>query len=115
MSVVGVKRPWDLWARSKGWEAGASPGSAALRCGQVEARSSVVPAQAADATIRKHGLHPGVFSLIQGARRDVGTGLVTHQLIKAVGFTGSRPAAVRSSISASPVPSPFPSSANWVR
>ncbi|MCC5964503.1 MAG: aldehyde dehydrogenase (NADP(+)) [Natronohydrobacter sp.] len=35
------------------------------------------------------GLHPGVFSLIQGGKRDVGEALVTHPLIKAVGFTGS--------------------------
>ncbi len=32
---------------------------------------------------------PGVFSLIQGGKRDVGTALVTHPLIRAVGFTGS--------------------------
>ncbi|WP_371229236.1 aldehyde dehydrogenase (NADP(+)) [Roseovarius sp. 2305UL8-3] len=31
----------------------------------------------------------GVFSLIQGGRRDVGEALVQHQLINAVGFTGS--------------------------
>lgn len=46
-------------------------------------------AQAIDAAIRAHGLHPGVFSLIQGGKRDVGTSLVTHPLIRAVGFTGS--------------------------
>ncbi|MBD9496165.1 aldehyde dehydrogenase (NADP(+)) [Ensifer sp. ENS01] len=51
--------------------------------------TSEVVAEAAHAAIRKQGLHPGVFSLIQGGRRDVGTGLVTHPLIKAVGFTGS--------------------------
>jgi alpha-ketoglutaric semialdehyde dehydrogenase len=41
------------------------------------------------AAIRKCGIHPGVFSLIQGGKRDVGTALVEHPLIKAVGFTGS--------------------------
>ncbi|MBB4103656.1 aldehyde dehydrogenase (NADP(+)) [Allorhizobium borbori] len=46
-------------------------------------------AEAVHAAIGKHKLHPGVFSLIQGGRRDVGTALVTHPLIKAVGFTGS--------------------------
>ena len=46
-------------------------------------------AQAIDAAVKKHGLHPGTFSLIQGGKRDVGTKLVTHPLIKAVGFTGS--------------------------
>ena len=39
--------------------------------------------------VAKCKLHPGVFSLVQGGRRDVGTALVTHPLIKAVGFTGS--------------------------
>ncbi|PZU24315.1 MAG: aldehyde dehydrogenase (NADP(+)) [Shinella sp.] len=46
-------------------------------------------AEAVHAAILKHKLHPGVFSLIQGGRRDVGTALVTHPLMKAVGFTGS--------------------------
>lgn len=32
----------------------------------------------------------GVFSVLYGSGRDVGTALVTHPLIQAVGFTGSR-------------------------
>ena len=49
-----------------------------------------IVARAIDAAIRIHGLHPGVFSLIQGGdSREVGAALVTHPLIKAVGFTGS--------------------------
>ncbi|MCO6384871.1 aldehyde dehydrogenase (NADP(+)) [Oceanicola sp. 502str15] len=48
-----------------------------------------IVAQAIDAAIKKCGIHPGVFSLIQGGKRDVGTALVEHPLIKAVGFTGS--------------------------
>jgi alpha-ketoglutaric semialdehyde dehydrogenase len=35
------------------------------------------------------GVDKGVFSLIQGGKRDVGTALVQHPRIKAVGFTGS--------------------------
>ena len=46
-------------------------------------------AEAIDAARKKCGLHPGVFSLIQGGNRAVGAALVTHPLIKAVGFTGS--------------------------
>lgn len=46
-------------------------------------------AEAIHAAIQKCGLHPGVFSLIQGGKRDVGTSLVQHPLIRAVGFTGS--------------------------
>lgn len=48
-----------------------------------------IVAQAIDAAIRACGLHAGVFSLIQGGRRDVGEALVQHPLIQAVGFTGS--------------------------
>ena len=48
-----------------------------------------IVAEAIHAAIKSCNLHPGVFSLIQGGRRDVGTALVTHPLIRAVGFTGS--------------------------
>ncbi len=48
-----------------------------------------IVAEAIHAAIGKTGVHPGVFSLIQGGKRDVGTALVEHPLIKAVGFTGS--------------------------
>ena len=48
-----------------------------------------IVAEAIHAAIQKCGLHAGVFSLIQGGKRDVGTALVQHPLIKAVGFTGS--------------------------
>lgn len=48
-----------------------------------------IVAQAIDAAIKALGLHPGVFSLVQGGKRDVGESLVQHPLIKAVGFTGS--------------------------
>ncbi len=46
-------------------------------------------AQAIDAAINATGVHPGVLSLVQGGKRDVGTRLVQHPLIRAVGFTGS--------------------------
>lgn len=48
-----------------------------------------IVAAAIDAAIRRTGVHPGVFSLIQGGSRRVGEALVMHPLIKAVGFTGS--------------------------
>lgn len=35
------------------------------------------------------GLPPGIFSLLHGVSHDLGLGLVTHPLTKAVGFTGS--------------------------
>ncbi len=46
-------------------------------------------AEAIKAAITKCGVDAGVFSLIQGGKRDVGTALVQHPLISAVGFTGS--------------------------
>jgi NADP-dependent aldehyde dehydrogenase len=48
-----------------------------------------IVAQAIESAVIACGLHPGVFSLIQGGRRDVGESLVQHPLIRAVGFTGS--------------------------
>ena len=48
-----------------------------------------IVAEAIHAAIARCGVHPGTFSLIQGGKRDVGTALVQHPLIKAVGFTGS--------------------------
>ena len=46
-------------------------------------------AQAIDAAIKATGVHPGVFSLVQGVSRELGAAVVQHPLIKAVGFTGS--------------------------
>ena len=48
-----------------------------------------IVAQAIDAAIRRCNIHPGVFSLVQGGMRETGQALVTHPLIRAVGFTGS--------------------------
>ena len=48
-----------------------------------------IVAEAIHAAIEKTDTHPGVFSLIQGGQRDVGTALVQHPKIRAVGFTGS--------------------------
>ncbi len=51
--------------------------------------TSDLVAQAVDAAVKACDLHPGVFSQIQGGNRAVGTALVQHPFIKAVGFTGS--------------------------
>ncbi|MFT5616350.1 MAG: alpha-ketoglutaric semialdehyde dehydrogenase [Granulosicoccus sp.] len=51
--------------------------------------TSDLVAQAIDAAIKTCGIHPGVFSLIQGGNRAVGVATVQHPLIRAVGFTGS--------------------------
>jgi len=52
--------------------------------------TSEIVAEAIDAALTELKLHPGIFSLVQGGNaRQVGTSLVQHPLIKAVGFTGS--------------------------
>lgn len=48
-----------------------------------------IVAEAIKAAIEETGMPKGVFSLIQGGSRGVGTALVQHPNIKAVGFTGS--------------------------
>ncbi|WP_299854475.1 aldehyde dehydrogenase (NADP(+)) [uncultured Roseobacter sp.] len=48
-----------------------------------------IVAEAIHAAIQKTCMPAGTFSLIQGGKRDVGTALVQHPLIRAVGFTGS--------------------------
>lgn len=68
-----------------------------------------IVAEAIHAAIEATGLHSGVFSLIQGGKRDVGTSLVQHPLIRAVGFTGSLGGgrALFDLCSARPEPIPF--------
>ena len=51
--------------------------------------TSEIVAQAIHAAIKACGIHPGVFSLIQGDGYFAGQALVKHALVKAVGFTGS--------------------------
>lgn len=48
-----------------------------------------VVAEAIHAAITRCGMPAGVFALIQGGGNAVGQALVTHPLIRAVGFTGS--------------------------
>ena len=51
--------------------------------------TSEIVGHAVQAARTRLGLHPGVFSLIQGGNREVGQALVQHPFVKAVGFTGS--------------------------
>ncbi|WP_099865834.1 aldehyde dehydrogenase (NADP(+)) [Pararhizobium haloflavum] len=46
-------------------------------------------AEAIDAAIRAEDMPPGVFSLIHGSTNALGEALVSHPLIRAIGFTGS--------------------------
>lgn len=66
-------------------------------------------AAAIDAAIKACGMPAGVFSLIQGGRRDTAEALVQNRYIKAVGFTGSLGAgrALFNLCAARPEPIPF--------
>ncbi|MDP1899318.1 MAG: aldehyde dehydrogenase (NADP(+)) [Rubrivivax sp.] len=55
----------------------------------AHAGTAEIVAEAIHDAIKACGVHAGVFSLIQGGKRDVGTSLVQHPFIRAVGFTGS--------------------------
>ncbi len=64
---------------------------------------------AAQEAARECGLPEGVFSLIFGAGNQTGLSLVTHPLVAAVGFTGSRAGgrALMEAVRARPCPIPF--------
>lgn len=66
-------------------------------------------AQAILEAIKRHNLHPGVFSQIQGSDRSIGEALVQHPHIKAIGFTGSTTGgrALFNLCAARPEPIPF--------
>lgn len=51
--------------------------------------TSEIVAEAIHVAIAKCGLNHGVFSMVHGGSREVGSALVQHPLINAVGFTGS--------------------------
>jgi 2,5-dioxopentanoate dehydrogenase len=58
--------------------------------------------------VRECGLPEGVFSLLFDRGNDVGTALVQHPLVKAAGFTGSRPGGIALMRLASSRPEPIP-------
>jgi len=58
--------------------------------------------------VRECGLHPGVFSLLFGVGNDLGQQLVSHPLIKAGGFTGSRTGGKALAALAASRPEPIP-------
>ena len=74
-----------------------------------------IVAQAIAAAIKACGMPAGVFSLVQGGRRDVGEALVKHPLINAVGFTGSLSGGRALSTFARRVKTRFRSLASWAR
>ncbi|WP_417667571.1 aldehyde dehydrogenase (NADP(+)) [Roseibium sp.] len=55
----------------------------------AHAGTAEIVAEAIRVAIKKTGMPKGAFGLVQGASIESGSALVTHPLIKAVGFTGS--------------------------
>ena len=70
--------------------------------------TSELVGRAIRAAVAEHGLPEGTFSLLFGDGRDLGTALVEHPRIAAVGFTGSRSGglALVAAAAARPVPIP---------
>jgi alpha-ketoglutaric semialdehyde dehydrogenase len=70
--------------------------------------TSELVGRAIRAAVAEHGLPEGVFSLLFGDGRTLGTALVSHPRIAAVGFTGSRSGglALVAAAAARPVPIP---------
>ncbi|TFB75932.1 aldehyde dehydrogenase (NADP(+)) [Cryobacterium glaciale] len=64
--------------------------------------------RAISAAVAHHELPIGVFSLLFGGGASVGTALVTHPRIKAVGFTGSRRGGLALVAAAASRPEPIP-------
>ena len=58
--------------------------------------------------VKLSGMHEGVFSMLFGAGAQVGTALVEHPHIKAVGFTGSRAGGTALMRAAAARPEPIP-------
>ncbi|MBV1700225.1 MAG: aldehyde dehydrogenase (NADP(+)) [Hyphomicrobiales bacterium] len=70
--------------------------------------TSELVGRAIQAAIAKCGLPEGVFSMLFGAGTDVGTALVEHPHIKAIGFTGSRMGGLALMKAAALRPEPIP-------
>ncbi|MBL8266582.1 aldehyde dehydrogenase (NADP(+)) [Steroidobacter sp.] len=70
--------------------------------------TSELVAQAITEAVAQCGLHPGVFSLLNGDTRELGAALVADPRIKAVGFTGSRAGGLALMKIAAARPEPIP-------
>ncbi|CAO1659351.1 MULTISPECIES: aldehyde dehydrogenase (NADP(+)) [Salinicola] len=70
--------------------------------------TSELVGRAIQAAVKKCGLPEGVFSLMYGSGREVGTALVTDPRIKAAGFTGSRSGGLALWKAAQSRPEPIP-------
>ncbi|GHB15241.1 aldehyde dehydrogenase (NADP(+)) [Salinicola rhizosphaerae] len=70
--------------------------------------TSELVGRAIQSAVKKCGLPEGVFSLMYGSGREVGTALVTDARVKAAGFTGSRSGGLALWKAAQSRPEPIP-------
>ncbi len=70
--------------------------------------TSELVGQAVQLAVGQCGLHEGVFSLLFGSGNELGSALVAHPYIQAVGFTGSRKGGVALMRIAQQRPQPIP-------
>lgn len=70
--------------------------------------TSELVAQAITGAVKTCGMPDGVFSLLSGNSRQLGTSLVAHPAVKAVGFTGSRSGGMALFQIANSRPNPIP-------
>ncbi len=70
--------------------------------------TSELVGRAVQAAVRQHGLPEGTFSLLFGDGPGLGTDLVTHPRVRAVGFTGSRTGGLALAAAAAVRPRPIP-------
>jgi alpha-ketoglutaric semialdehyde dehydrogenase len=61
-----------------------------VKAHQAHPGTSLLAGEAIQAAVAAAGLPEGVFSLVYGPGNEIGVGLVTHPVVRAVGFTGSR-------------------------
>ena len=67
----------------------AAGGPVVVKGHEAHPKTTALVAGAVRTAIRECALHPGVFSVVERSGHEIGAALITHPLIKAVGFTGS--------------------------
>ena len=70
--------------------------------------TSAIAAEAVTEALQQLKLPAGIFSLLQGERHELGTALVQHPAIQAVGFTGSQRGGLALQSLAAQRPTPIP-------
>ncbi|MBC2665997.1 aldehyde dehydrogenase (NADP(+)) [Novosphingobium flavum] len=79
-----------------------------VKAHQAHPGTSLLAGEAIQEAVAKCGLPEGVFSLVYGPGNEIGTALVRHPAIRAVGFTGSRGGGTALMAAAAARPEPIP-------